>query len=72
MREISLPSRSGRWFAALSPWLLALALGACSGGSGQGAATADAAAEGSATATHEPAKQSGFVQVQGTHFVLDG
>jgi len=69
MREISLPRHLCRWLAAL-PLLMAGALAACSGEPGPAAAmtTADA---GNATASGQ-ARQSGFVKVEGTRFVLDG
>ena len=68
MREISLPSRTPRGLAALPAWLLAGVLAACSGGQDPAAAPA-ATAAGEAAG---PMEQSGFVQVQGTGFVLDG
>ena len=75
MLEISLPSLPRRCLA-VAPLLLACALAACSGKPGSAdAAAPDAQASAAAAATAnpaEPVRQSGFVQVQGTHFVLDG
>ena len=74
MLEISLPSVPRRCLAIV-PLLLACALSACSGKPGStDAAAPDAQASAAAAAANpaEPARQSGFVQVQGTRFVLDG
>ena len=77
MREISLP-KLRRTSLAWTSLLLACALAACSGKPEPAGAAADAGAQAatdgmaSADASAEPARQSGFVQVQGTHFVLDG
>ena len=75
MLEISLPSFPRRCLAVV-PLLLACALAACSGKSGSADAAAPGAEASAAAAAMadpaEPVRQSGFVQVQGTHFVLDG
>ena len=77
MREISLPKLRHTSLAWTS-LLLACALAACSGKPEPAGAAADAGGQAatdgmaSADAIAEAARQSGFVQVQGTQFVLDG